>query len=87
MSTVRQKTELLREEELPVPRVYGLCYVCGASVTPETDGIEWRGDPVLYFHPRCAVHFGLRFMRDVWELDVDESLSYPRGRGEYQSSS
>jgi hypothetical protein len=35
----------------------------------------------LSLHPRCALHFRLQFMRDVHDLDLDESLSFGVGEG------
>lgn len=61
------------------------CFHCYKPITDE-DWIEWLGtgytSPTaspeeeqsigLYFHLRCALSFGLRIMRDVWESGVDQ---------------
>jgi hypothetical protein len=59
----------------------GACFHCREPVS--TPFIHWNaghedrgGLVILAFHPRCALHFGLRLMRDVHELDADESLSF-----------
>src|SRR5215217_3735042 len=66
--------------------LYGgdLCLHCGKRGAPPL--VHWHGDDGgkavnLSLHPRCALHFGLRFMRDVHELDLDESLSFGVGEG------
>jgi hypothetical protein len=60
------------------------CFQCEQPVSPPFAhwyGTDESGEVAnLVFHPRCALHFGLRFLRDVHELDTDESLSFG-GRG------
>jgi hypothetical protein len=62
------------------------CFQCSGPVS--VPFVHWHGDGddgelvSLAFHPQCALHFGLRFMRDVHELDLDESLSFGRPRSE-----
>jgi hypothetical protein len=62
----------------------GVCFHCEEPVSPPF--VHWHGTGDggelfnLAFHPKCALHFGLRFMRDVHELDLDEGLSFGKRR-------
>jgi len=66
----------------------GFCFHCGGSVEKDAPSVLWNGynerhrdeSTALLMHPRCALAFGLRFMRDLHELDLDESLSRPLRR-------
>lgn len=51
----------------------GACFHCGEPVYPPF--AHWHGCGAsgevfnMDFHPRCALHFGVRFMRDVYDLE------------------
>jgi hypothetical protein len=60
--------------------VAGSCFVCDREVHGQDRGVAWRGadangeSAVILFHANCALHFLLRFTRDLHELDLGESL-------------
>lgn len=58
----------------------GACFQCGEPIYAPF--VHWHGSDAggevtnADFHPECALSFGLRFMRDVYELDLNRELPY-----------